>query len=423
MAANVALRFRFYIVRQLCFNFRLRKIYSLYPIKARVSKCASFQKSNLTRSFFQSPKVQVVHDGNIAANSDEFVHPYDRTVFVGKLSPSTTQKLVEDYFSQFGEVEKVYVKASKKRYELRSCAFVQFRDASSLEKIFRDPSQKHVIDARRIAVQKYKAIDSMKIQVRSVPVELEETRLVDYFSQFGTVNEVQFISSNPLVSRESYCFVKFTSASAAVKALAWPSHHIGQHTLEVKVCTSKDKNYIRGKVVIESVPEDVTVEALRDYFAKFGSLTFIDLAFYYSKGKQRNCAFLKFSDDETVNLVAGKNGIHFIKGHEVLVKRASSAHVTEGRDLKIFVDRIPPRVSDQQVRRYFQSFGDATVLKRWKGEDDFLSCIVMFKATAEVDRVMRHHMHVLGGEQLIVKRTGWTTKLHHDQLKKILLLL
>ena len=156
MVANVALRFRFYRVSQLCFNYRLRKIYSLYPVEARVSKYASFQKSN------QSPKVQVAHDGNIAANSDEIVHPYDRTVFVGKLSPSSTQKLVENYFSQFGEVEKVYLKASKKRYELHSCAFVQFRDASSLERIFRDPCEKHMIDARRIAVKKYKAIDSMK---------------------------------------------------------------------------------------------------------------------------------------------------------------------------------------------------------------------------------------------------------------------
>ncbi|XP_029211366.2 RNA-binding protein 34-like [Acropora millepora] len=417
MAANVALRFGFYRVSQLCFNYRLRKIYSLYPVEARVSKYASFQKSN------QSPKVQVAHDGNIAANSDEIVHPYDRTVFVGKLSPSSTQKLVENYFSQFGVVEKVYLKASKKRYELHSCAFVQFRDASSLERIFRDPCEKHIIDARRIAVKKYKAIDSMKIQVCNVPLELEETQLVDYFSQFGTVNEVQFISNNPLVSRESYCFIKFTSASAAVKALAWPSHHIGQHTVEVKVYTAKEKNYIKGKVVIQSVPEDVTVEALRDYFGKFGSLKFIDFAFYHSKGKQRNCAFLKFSDDETVNLVAGKNGIHFVKDQKVLVKRSSSAHVTEGRDLKIFVDRIPPKVSEKQLRRYFQSFGDATVGKRWKGEDDFLSCIIMFKATAEIDRVMGHHMHVLGGEQLIVKRTGWTAKLHHDQLKKMILLL
>ena len=407
-------KFRTFLrVSQMCFHFRLPTASSLYYSKAVILNHVSFIQPNLTRSLVKNQGTTHVQD---------FVHPYDRMIFVGKLSPSTTQKLVEDYFSQFGEVEHVYLTASKKRYELRSCAFVRFKEMSSLDKISFDPYHKHVIDARSVVVQKYKATDPEKIQVCDVPVEFDEAHLRDHFSQFGTVEEVQFVSNNPLVSRESYCFIKFTSPSAAVKALALGSHQIGEHVVEVKIYTAKNKNFIRGKVVLEGIPENVAVEDLRDYFSKFGPLAFIDLAYYHSRGKQRGDAFLVFSDDKTVELVAEKNGIHLINGQEVHVKRATSNHVTKGRDLKIFVDRIPATVSEPQVRRYFQSFGNATVLKKWKGEDNLLSYIIMFQMINEVDRVLAH-VHTLGGEKLIVKRTGWTAKPQDTQLMDMLSLL
>lgn len=83
----------------------------------------------------------------------------------------------------------------------------------------------------------------------------------------------------------------------------------------------KNKNFIRGKVVLEGILENVVVEDLRDYFSKFGLLVFIDLAYYYSRGKQRGDVFFVFFDDKTVELVVEKNGIYFINGQEVYVKR------------------------------------------------------------------------------------------------------
>lgn len=55
--------------------------------------------------------------------------------------------------------------------------------------------------------------------------------------------------------------------------------------VEVKIYTVKNKNFIRGKVVLEGILENVVVEDLRDYFSKFGLLVFIDLVYYYSRGK------------------------------------------------------------------------------------------------------------------------------------------
>lgn len=125
-----------------------------------------------------------------------------------------------------------------------------------------------------------------------------------------------------------------------MKVLVLGFYQIGEYVVEVKIYTVKNKNFIRGKVVLEGILENVVVEDLRDYFSKFGLLVFIDLAYYYSRGKRRGDVFFVFFDDKTVELVVEKNGIYFINGQEVYVKRVILSYVIKGRDFKIFVDRI-----------------------------------------------------------------------------------
>lgn len=399
---------KFLSVARVCFASRLPKTTFSFHFDAKVLNRGSFFKPNFTRALFQSNRV-FAEEPDRSGETPAFVHPHARTIFVGKLCPSTTQKSVEDYFCQFGVLEEVYLKVSTKKYDLRSCAFVQFKDLSSLEKIF-DPNLKHVIDSRNIHLEKYKALDSRKIYVSNVPLEFDESELKEHFSQFGNVDMVQFVSRNPLVGRESYCFVEFTNPSAVIKALALPLQQIGQHTVEVKKYYAKHKNYIKGKVIIEVMPDNMTVEGLRDYFSKFGELAYIDLTFYQKIGKGREIAFLSFSDDKTVEKVAERNGRHTLNNQEVVVKRASSNHITKDRDLKIFVDRIPAAVSKDLVRNYFKAFGNATLLTKWTSEDHIQSYIVMFSHVDEVDRVLAHCGHTLGGEKLIVKKIGWTAK-------------
>ena len=410
----------FLTVAQVCFPSRPPRTAFSFHFHAKVLNRGSVFKPTFTRPLFQSNRVFAEEE--CSGDTPAFVHPHLRTIFVGKLSPSTTQKSVEDYFNQFGALEEVHLKASTKKYNLRSCAFVQFKDMSSLEKVF-DPNRKHVIDSRNINVEKCKAFDSRKICVSNVPLELNESELKEHFSQFGNVNMVKFVSKNPLVDRESYCFVEFTTSSAVLKALVLPSQQIGQYTVEVKKYYARYRNYIKGKAIIEVVPGNVTVEDLRDYFSKFGQLEYVDLVFYHKKGRQGEIAFLSFSDDKTVEKVAERNGKHILNNQEMFVKRASSNRIIQDRDLKVSVDGIPATVSEELVRNYFKTFGNATLLTKWTSEDQIQSYIVMFCTVAEVDRVLAHSRHTMGGEKLIVKKIGWTAKPQEMDVKKLLSLL
>ena len=406
------------------FPSKLPKIaFSLHSYE-KVLNRGSFTSLNFTRTLFQSHRVLAGHEegGGGPSYEPNFVHPLERTIFVGKLMPTTTQESVKDYFSQFGVVEEVHVKASTKSYDLRSCAFVQFKDSSSLEKVC-STKLKHVIDNKGVNVEKYVASNLTRIHVSNVPLELDESHLKKHFSQFGTINEVEFVANSTFVDRESYCFVEFTTPSAVLKALASPWQQIGHHLVEVKKFTAKKRNYVKGKAVIRVVPDNTTVEILRDYFSKFGDLVSIEMVFYEKKGRRKEIAFLIFSDDKSVERIAEKNGRHIIHSQEIIVERASSNLRVQDRHLKIFVDNIPGTVSELKVRKYFSNFGLACLVKKWRSEENILSCIVKFNTRAEVDRVIAETSHGLGGEKLIVKRIGWTAPPQNTQLEAMLTLL
>ena len=414
MAAIAASRIssRFSTIYRFCFAPELLKT------SLSLHACAKVLEPQFARAFSQSQRVLADHDSGT-------VHPQDRTVFVGQLNPSSTKQSIADYFSQFGAVEDVRLKPMKSsvtKNNLFSCALVEFKDLSSLHKVF-SSDKKHQIDMRNVIVETFKTSNSRMLCVGNVPLELSKSDLAEHFSQFGTVESIEFVSNNPLVVRESYCFVEFTEPSAVLRALTTPLQQIGEYFVQVKKYTAKKRDYIKGKAIIDVVPDSVTVEVLRDYFSKFGDLSFVDMVFYHKRGIRRDYAFLGFFDDETVDKVTGKNGKHVISGQEILVKRAVSRHKTQDRDLKVFVDGIPSTVPQHEVSDYFKRFGHTALLATFRGKDYIQSCIVMFRTVAEVRRVMEQPTHSIGGATVSVKRIGWTAQPSDSKIKEVMSIL
>lgn len=345
--------------------------------------------------------------------SNTFVHPEDRTIFVGKLNPISTEKSLREYFSQFGVVEEVALRPSNSVKKIWPHAFVEFRDISSVEKVL---SQNHHIHMRNVSVEHLQQYDrpySKKICVRNIPLESNEALLKEHFSQFGEVAGIEFVHNNPHVETERYCFVEFMTLSGVVRALESPRQKIGHSVVEVKKFTARPKRaYIKGRAIIEVVPEGLNVEHLRDYFKQFGKLAFVDLIFHrgHTEHRNRDIAFLGFFDDEPVETIVGQIGCHTIKGKEVLVKRATSEKGNKDRRVKVFVDKIPGCVTANDLRWYFKAFGDLInmTMKRWGGKENLQSAILTFSDIAQVDGIMARPKHAIDGKQIIVRRIGWS---------------
>ena len=385
-----------------------------------------FNQAKFSSTDFSQCQLHVTHtdhstlssaDREQLSASNRLVHPEDRTVFVGKLNPKSTEKAIEQYFSQFGVVEQVALMPSKSVKKIWSHAFVEFRDVSSLEKVL---SENHTIHTRSVSVERLNLFDrprSRKICVRNIPSDSNEALLREHFSQFGEVACVEFVHSKPQVEKERYCFVEFMTLRGVMKALESPKQTIGGSVVEVKKFTAKPKRaYIRGKVIIEVVPEGLKVEHLRNYFKKFGKLSFVDLIFHrgHNEHRNRDIAFLGFFDDEVVETIVNGTSCHIIKGKEVLVKRSTSEKGNKDRQVKIFVDKIPGVVTRHDLRLYFEAFGDLIdmSMKRWGGKENLQSAMLTFSDTAHVDGIMARQKHAIDGKQVIVRRIGWSVDGH-----------
>ncbi|XP_078345091.1 uncharacterized protein LOC144630592 [Oculina patagonica] len=403
-------------IHRLYFSSPLLKNAFSFHSCAKIYKQVKFLRTAVFQSQLQQVSLYADHS-TCAENEDklnsrnEFVHPDERTVFVGKLNPISTEQSIEEYFSQFGEVERVSLKPSKKLNKIWPYAYVEFKDVSSVEKVLAQDHQIHMRSVRVAHAQQNDRLRLTKICVRNIPIELDELHLKEHFSQFGEIIGVEFAHNNPKVVKERYCFVEFTTPSAVVSALESPTQKIGQSFVEVKKFTARPKRtYIKGRAIIEVVPEGLKVEHLRDYFKQFGRLAFVDLIFHRSHYRSRDIAFIGFFDDEPVETIAGEIGCHTIKGKEVIVKRAISDKGNKDRKVKIFVDRIPGMVTENDVRWYFEAFGDIMKMhmKRWGGKENLQSAILTFSDIAEVDGIMARPKHSIDGQQLIVKRIGWS---------------
>ena len=345
--------------------------------------------------------------------SNTFVHPEDRTVFVGKLNNISTENSLKEYFSQFGVIEQVALMQSKAVKKIWPHAFVEFRDVSSVEKVL---SQNHTIHMRSVSVERLNLFNrprSRKICVRNIPSESNEALLKEHFSQFGEVAGVEFVHDKPQLQKERYCFVEFTTLSGVVRALELPRQTIGHSIVEVKKFTARPKRtYLRRRAIIEVVPEGLKVEHLRDYFKQFGKLAFVDLIFIrgHNKHRNRDIAFLGFFDDKPVETIVKETGCHIIKGKEVLVKRSMSEKENKDRQVKVFVDRIPGVVTRNDLRLYFEAFGDLInmSMRRWQGEENLQSAILTFSDIAQVDGILARPKHAIDGKQIIVRRIGWS---------------
>lgn len=78
--------------------------------------------------------------------------PRPKKIFVGKLDPETPETDVKEYFTKFGEVEKIDLPYDKAKEKRRAFCFVEFKKMSSFKKCLEEPS--HTIKSQEVDVKK-----------------------------------------------------------------------------------------------------------------------------------------------------------------------------------------------------------------------------------------------------------------------------
>ncbi|XP_059632315.1 heterogeneous nuclear ribonucleoprotein 1 [Cornus florida] len=179
----------------------------------------------------------------------------------------------------------------------------------------------------------------------------------------------------------------------------------------------------QGKLFIGGISWETTEDVLKDYFGNYGEVFQTVVMRDKLSGKPRGFGFVVFTDPSILDRVLQDK--HVIDGRTVEAKRALSREEQQtskagnpntGRNVggggnfrtkKIFVGGLPPTLTEDGFRQYFEAYGsvtDVVVMYDQSTNRPRGFGFISFDTEDAVDRVLHKTFHDLNGKQVEVKR-------------------
>lgn len=162
------------------------------------------------------------------------------------------------------------------------------------------------------------------------------------------------------------------------------------------------------KLVVLGIPYDVETEELKYYMCKFGELEDCIVMKDRGTGQSRGFGYVTFMTVEDARKATAAQ--HVLNGRTLDVKVATPREEmwpSGSRKInRIFVARIPPSVTEDMFRSYFQKYGaivDAYMPKEMGSRSHRGIGFVTFENPDSVDKLM-NETHELGGSTIAVDR-------------------
>ncbi|XP_026820254.1 heterogeneous nuclear ribonucleoprotein A1, A2/B1 homolog [Rhopalosiphum maidis] len=167
----------------------------------------------------------------MGANSDE----QNRQLFIGGLNFQTTNKSLEDFFGQWGEVEAAVVKKYPQTKQSRGFGFVTYSQSYMVDQAMSNMPHKidgHDVEIKRCITRKIinKPVNGKGIFISGINDQSEKDLLL-HFGQFGNINNVKIIKNS--VQSKAYGFVNYYETDSVYKALKNRTHLVAGKELKV----------------------------------------------------------------------------------------------------------------------------------------------------------------------------------------------
>lgn len=161
-------------------------------------------------------------------------------IFVGGLSWQTTKESLKAHFEKFGKVADCVIMIDPLTRRPRGFGFVTFSDPSCVSEVMK--TQDHIIDTKKVdpkpATLKNEtpgpASVIKKVFVGGIEANTTKEMMKEYFSQFGTVTDVDLKYDKTTQRMRGFGFVGFESEEAVEQVCQTHFHQINGKTVEVK---------------------------------------------------------------------------------------------------------------------------------------------------------------------------------------------
>ncbi|KAJ4722785.1 heterogeneous nuclear ribonucleoprotein 1-like [Melia azedarach] len=180
----------------------------------------------------------------------------------------------------------------------------------------------------------------------------------------------------------------------------------------------------QGKLFIGGISWETSEDRLKEYFCQYGDVLQTVVMREKTTGRPRGFGFVVFADPSILDRVLQDK--HTIDGRTVEAKRAMSREEQQNssrsgnfnssrnnggggniRTKKIFVGGLPPTLTEDGFRQYFEAYGhvtDVVIMYDQNTQRPRGFGFISFDSEDAVDRVLQKPFHDLNGKQVEVKR-------------------
>lgn len=331
-----------------------------------------------------------------------------------------------EYFSKYGEIERMDFPHHRFTKLPIGYGFVTFRDDGVVQKILADAVH-HQIDGKEVKVAPFSNKQMAVQEKRDLTVVVENIlnstskhAIEAHFSKYGKVSRVILAQNDPTDENLSSYYVMFSSLTGAKKALEQPVQRIAEQSIDsqVKEFSQTTKMMLKTKkVVVTSVPDKLTVEDLKDYFQQFGEVETVELLINAQIMSAlegcRNVAYVHFASEEAVDEIIQQDS-HIIEGSAVKIEKQRDLQPNHHLDkhLKLAVQGVPLTVGTSVIRRYLNTTFNIVPTGVFFDRRQVLSnnespCVVRLKDQQELERVLEKPKVRFGGLTLHFRRLVW----------------
>ncbi|KAH7289164.1 hypothetical protein KP509_31G061400 [Ceratopteris richardii] len=159
------------------------------------------------------------------------------------------------------------------------------------------------------------------------------------------------------------------------------------------------------KLVVLGIPWEINTDGLKQYMSKYGNLDDVVVMKDRRTGRSRGFGYVTFTTAESAEKALEAK--HTINGRELEVKVATPKEEMKNPPKKItriFVARIPGKVSEDEFKKYFEKYGTITdiYMPSESGSKSHRGIgFITFESPDSVAKIMSE-THELGGSAIVV---------------------
>uniref|UniRef100_A0A1I7Z1I5 Heterogeneous nuclear ribonucleoprotein A1 n=1 Tax=Steinernema glaseri TaxID=37863 RepID=A0A1I7Z1I5_9BILA len=172
-----------------------------------------------------------------------------RKMFIGGLTATTTDEMLRDYYSQWGELVDCVVMRDPNTKRSRGFGFVSYSKQAEVDLAM--SNRPHVIDNKTVdpkrAVPREQSqrteanVSSKRLYVSGVRDEHNEEMFLNHFSKYGAVLKAEIIMDKNTGKPRGFAFITFDDYDAVDKCVLHKSHMINNYRCDVKKALSKEE--------------------------------------------------------------------------------------------------------------------------------------------------------------------------------------